>query len=1217
MDRLQEKGLHGVLHSLDGFATSGNDTFHTMRHLHPREVALLNGLNPKYVSNDPQFHLRLELAAVGQMGSPLQSNWVINQILFQLNKQGFMIESKHPRVAMVELCRSIFPSRNDLWANDSLTIYQKIFEREIESICAPLVRTQPHDEELSFTQSLREQLPSIEKGLENEEQLKTRSVAIGKGKGGVIGIPKGFSTITKKFEGEIACLQQEPAPFVSKIQVELPSKIQEPQQHDDRLHKVNLAFDHNGGVAGFETKRKQPDIDNTESKRIKIHDEQSCSPTCAWTQPIVDSPGIEDQTVTNQNIGESNDVRNTVWVGYIGEPHGTISTVPDSTVGQLIVAESRITQEPETNFRAFGIVGEPTPPSTKLHHGDIILIQCSQKWDDPKCPLLQTSFKPPNFKGMTRSQALLQQLGWVAIDEMTFYLQKTGAEMGFLATAPFVLGIDEDNPNLAQWIHQNIEIAKATDGNICIYTCCMAMNHWFPICFQVHTPSAEQHVETQEWLRISIVSTPEGENMMAPIVQQVLAAANMPPCNFQTQIIGSSFPADCGFQAIAWIRAHVLHTSCVNMTPTDAYSLRCDFAKHLVEIHADQIQVEHLVLGGMQDSQAKHELKILLEQHGVKQDRSKGCVDLLVEKLGIPAIKSTLSSPRAWQDLKTRASACQPPIQLVLAEELRSVIEQRIKEGKPFGRKENKKKNPNSNKGPLRIDASQIVIPATVFQQDGGEPVPQISAHDIHANTKGIVVLNIEDAIPYFSLREQISNEGLGLLVLEHGDHRLPPMHTVVRFPATCVGTQEPILLSAALFQIGKKEVKRNIPKERAKVDEIPTMVIRTLVFRDEFKHVSWEDFCKKPVKQLFEMEPFEGLGSNGSIIDVWDRQYLTMNFRKSKQSESEMFIVTCRVTKEDGQRILQGSGKEGLFFEPRTDNGRQPHPDYRVIWLARMGLAEVQLARQTAPKPTWVVRNGERYGLRASTEDIVEIHKIHKPEIPFMDGSNTQTFRVEPLPFGTTKQSLLRVFQAWGWEARPLQPQGQSRDHQGVAWPAVSTSNPTHWVFTMEHGDVLVTVQNSSKPGSSSVSVGAPVASSRTLKHLSDNQAVSSAPDVMQESMLHTDPWANWKPSGTSKTPKMLSASQIATMEANIEKKLIASIGTNQGEDAAMNPVLDGRVDHLEKQVQQLHDTVGKIQHNAQVFQAQQSQHNTQVVNELSGVKQQVEHQNNSIRSM
>ncbi len=554
----------------------------------------------------------------------------------------------------------------------------------------------------------------------------------------------------------------------------------------------------------------------------------------------------------------------------------------------------------------------------------------------------------------------------------------------------------------------------------------------------------------------------------------------------------------------------------------------------------------------------------------------------------------------------------------MLAEELRQVVENRIKQGKPFGRKENKKKPSGPNKGPIRIDANQVVIPPTVFQQEGGVPVPQVAAQDIHAQTKGIVVLNIEDALPYFGLREQISNEGLGLLVLEHNDPRLPPVHQVVRFPATCAGTQEPMLLSAALFQMGRKEIGRNIPKERSKVDEISTTVIRSLVFRDDFKQIGWEEFCKKPVKHLFEMEPFEEL-TNGAIIDVWDRQYLTKAFKKCKPSESELFLVTFRIASDDGTTILQASGKDGVFFEPRSENGRQPHPGYRVVWLPKMTLGQITLARQTAPKPTWVVRNGDRLGLRASVDDIAEIHAIHKPEIPFMDGSNMQTFRIEPLPFGTTKQSLMRVFQTWGWEARPLQPQGQTKDHQGVAWNAVATSNPTHWVYTMEHGDVLVTIQTSSKEEPSSVAAGAPVASNRTLKHLSEQwTAPIPATEASGDPLQSNDPWAQWKPNTVSRNPKPLSASQIASIEANLEKKILANISTGSGsDDAVMTPAVDGRVDHLEKQVKQLHDTVGKMQHNMQAFQTQQVQHNTQVVNEIGGVKQQMEHQNNSLRSM
>ena len=750
------------------------------------------------------------------------------------------------------------------------------------------------------------------------------------------------------------------------------------------------------------------------------------------------------------------------------------------------------------------------------------------------------------------------------------------------------------------------------------------------MCFRFNanndqSTGAEAHEE-----KFAISSTPEGLQVVKPTIDnrrfkqeadefEIAFDDFVPPsCQFYQTPIGNSFPADCGFQAIAWIKAQAEETSSVNMTTVDAFSLRCDFARQLTKEQADQTIVQHIQLGGMLDSQSKGELKSLLEQHGVSSERSTSVVDLLVEKLSMPVIKSILGPPRAWQDLKARASACKPAIQLVLAEELRRVVENRIKEGKQFGRKDNKKKSNGPNKGPIRIDANQVAIPPTVFQQEGGAPVPQVAAHDIHAQTKGIVVLNIEDAIPYFGPREQISNEGLGLLVLEHSDQRLPPAHQVVRFPATCVATQEPMLLAAALFQLGKKQVSRNIPKERSKVDEISTTVIRSLVFRDDFKRVAWEEFCQTPVKHLFAMEPFEDL-ANGASIDVWDRQFLAKSFKKSKQSEAEMFLVTIRVSTEDGQAILQLSGKDGVFFEPRSENGRQPHQGYRVVWLPKMSLGEIHLARQTAPKPTWVVRNGERFGLRASIDDIAEIHLIHKPEIPFMDGSNVQTYRIEPLPFGTTKQSLMRVFQTWGWEARPLQPQGQTRDHEGVAWSAIAASNPTHWVYTMEHGDVLVSIQTSVKEDASSMAAGAPVASTRTLKHLNEHRQTSSPiPEAMIDPLQSHDPWTQWKPNAPNRASKALSVSQIASIEANVEKKILASITTNPGgEDAVMTSAVDGRVDHLEKQVKQLHETVGKMQHNMQTFQNQQSQHNAQVVNEIGSVKQQVEHQNNSLRSM
>ena len=77
--RLSEKGLYGVLVPLGTYIDSGNNCWHGMRHLHPKEVAIYNGLDPRYVDSDGKFSLKFELTGVGQMASPLQGAWVFFQ----------------------------------------------------------------------------------------------------------------------------------------------------------------------------------------------------------------------------------------------------------------------------------------------------------------------------------------------------------------------------------------------------------------------------------------------------------------------------------------------------------------------------------------------------------------------------------------------------------------------------------------------------------------------------------------------------------------------------------------------------------------------------------------------------------------------------------------------------------------------------------------------------------------------------------------------------------------------------------------------------------------------------------------------------------------------------------------------------------------------------------------------------------------------------------
>ena len=78
MSRLESKGLYGQVIPLPHTRTTGSDTIQALRHLHPSEVAIANCLPGNYVGSSGQ--LKLELAGVGQMASPLQGLWMMAQV---------------------------------------------------------------------------------------------------------------------------------------------------------------------------------------------------------------------------------------------------------------------------------------------------------------------------------------------------------------------------------------------------------------------------------------------------------------------------------------------------------------------------------------------------------------------------------------------------------------------------------------------------------------------------------------------------------------------------------------------------------------------------------------------------------------------------------------------------------------------------------------------------------------------------------------------------------------------------------------------------------------------------------------------------------------------------------------------------------------------------------------------------------------------------------
>lgn len=103
--RLAEKGIFAALVLMEGsYETAYQGTLPQTRHLHPWELAVLHGMPP---SMDFSQGLRLGIAGLGQMASPIQSNWVAGHLLGQIEAR-YDLPCQLPEVRLGNHFRTFF-----------------------------------------------------------------------------------------------------------------------------------------------------------------------------------------------------------------------------------------------------------------------------------------------------------------------------------------------------------------------------------------------------------------------------------------------------------------------------------------------------------------------------------------------------------------------------------------------------------------------------------------------------------------------------------------------------------------------------------------------------------------------------------------------------------------------------------------------------------------------------------------------------------------------------------------------------------------------------------------------------------------------------------------------------------------------------------------------------------------------------------------------------
>eukprot|EP00438_Fugacium_kawagutii_P004921 Skav217260 [mRNA] locus=scaffold47:1180518:1185328:+ [translate_table: standard] len=889
--RLQQKGIHGVLVPMHSPPEADSSSDHIpVRHLHPIEVAVLNGVPPNEIHVEDHRYLRMVLSGVGQMGSPLQSCWVLANIKYQLGHQFPQLHAEHPRFLLANLCKEVLRQRDSMWKQEA-NRFMSIFHQEVNALDRPFifehpdnirgVAAEPGESQASIGESpasdhsltvTLNQTPSSLPAMQHQQthpasdhsltitfadQLTHRMQMTGHSHTSDAKADHSLTITPQQAKGKGVGSNKRKTP-----ETDTPSTPDTDELVREAINRIDPVKTTCGGVAGFEASHVEP----PKAESPPLH-EHRCSPNeSEMKTEAAEGPVVHVDTRPVQEVR--------------ADPG------PDSHEHPALPATMR--------------VGSILVPSQAVQPGQIILVE--------------TANNPASPKTQHRHQYLWQQKGQVAQDEMQFYMQQMHTMSSAIEATPVIIGHESEVPlQVGNWIGHHIQASLQRQEPYHAGTIMWYEGHWFPIAITMSTSGM-------------MIKAPSDMSKVLHRWFSLILGADM--FTMESMPLQTIFPMDCGFQAIAWLKSTFGLDSRSCMTPVQAEQLRQMFARH-VETNPAQYSMQNMgVFGGAQPDKVKQALQQLLEQHAVHPRRSAECAANLIQHIGISNIQQALGAARPWADLKSRASQLKPPIQIVLSHELQDRIAQRAKEGKQIGHKRNKKSQ-RMHSDAVQIVASEVQIPFQVFQQEDGQALHHQQPHQFHGTCSGIAVVNVDEALPFFALNAPLTTNGLGLIVLDHQDPRVPTPHEIIRFPATCKSTGEPMLLTGALLQLGAKRVQRFVPTQVAQIQETSMTVLRVQVYRDQTV-IPWDEISQRPVKTILGQPEFSQCRPE-DIVDVWDRQFLNRKFQKTKAPDSDVFVFSVRITTDKINRILEANALDGKYYEPRSENGRKPHECFGV----------------------------------------------------------------------------------------------------------------------------------------------------------------------------------------------------------------------------------------------------------------------------------------------
>eukprot|EP00438_Fugacium_kawagutii_P008769 Skav211393 [mRNA] locus=scaffold1467:27738:37043:- [translate_table: standard] len=700
--RIQKGGLHGLLIALPDQVQHGSNVYQQHRHVHPDELALINGMLPGI---DCQGNLRLGLCGLGQMASPLQAVWVGSHAMQSLSRAGLLpldLDTT-PETALAKYMGKVLDSRDEVFgipqninavAFTHMVRSQKFAMEPITNFCPQ----PPSCQEPAVDDCTREPATSA-----------TGDIASPDPAGGV----EGFATLRKRKTPTVEDHAREPRRSQEASHPPQLSFADQLLQVTERatetaFAKAVEAMDPPEAVETSPT-APEPRRDPDRTERVPPAEDQ------IMNHQLHDQPGQASEALAAEASSPTDThVTCRIMTAFAPEPT-VVQCMPGTTIGMITVAEERLGNMVQP-IAPTTVMGQTLPLQEEVSQNQLICLH-AMTTPDTRCPHCNTMYDVPEIPStISRMEALFHQQSWVADDEMDYYLNTT-AHLPHVIPAPVHICPEQQDLSVfvTMWVEDVHHLLGPGDT---IITATIWEHHWIPLAF-----SQDQHNTT-------ITTTPEGSMFGELFCKAFRAKGNT------TELVKlplmHSFAGDCGFQSFAWLVAVAQGEDREVLTSHRASEWRDLFRQFLAKEDKQHVPANIHVGGAMPDPQCQQQLAELLTQHGVWESRAMDRAQAALQSIGSHTVRNILKgSQNKWADLKAAANQAKPPMRLIMQDELQKQIQARSQQKKHFGKRPANRKQPSQPAQEVLIRASDIVVPEGVFKQSNGMQVGPVTTQGI------------------------------------------------------------------------------------------------------------------------------------------------------------------------------------------------------------------------------------------------------------------------------------------------------------------------------------------------------------------------------------------------------------------------------------------------------------------------------------------------------